>query len=78
MRVLNDVRLKGRGRRSELSVISREAIIKGLKKGRTLIIDRKDAPELQDLLELEREGLVKGELVQFNDQSSGIRWRWVL
>lgn len=59
-------------------VISREAIIKGLKKGRTLIIDRKDAPELQDLLELEREGLVKGELVQFNDQSSGIRWRWVL
>ena len=57
-------------------ILSRADIIAGLKAGRTLVIDRRDAPELQDLLELEREGKVTQELVQFDEQSSGIKWRW--
>lgn len=37
---------------------TREEIIAGLKAGRTLVVDRRDAPELADLLELEEQGLV--------------------
>jgi hypothetical protein len=55
---------------------SKAAIIAGLQAGRTLVVDRKDAPELEDLRELEREGLVASELVEIDDQSSALRWRW--
>jgi hypothetical protein len=56
---------------------TKEQIIEGLKAGRTLNMDRRDAPELADLLELERQGLVTQQLVIIDDQSSVIKWRWV-
>lgn len=56
--------------------LSKEQIIVGLKAGRTLCVDRRDAPELEDLLELEQQGLVTQTLVQIDDQSSVAKWRW--
>ena len=55
---------------------TREQIIAGLKAGRTLCMDRKDAPELDDLLDLQSQGFVTSELVQIDDQSSVAKWRW--
>lgn len=56
--------------------LSKEQIIEGLKAGRSLMVDRRDAPELQDLLELERQGLVESKLIEFDEQSSALRFRW--
>lgn len=56
--------------------VSREDLIKGLQAGRTACIDRKDAPELQDLLQLENEGLVVSEFIHIDDQSSVLKFRW--
>lgn len=56
--------------------MTREEIVEGLMAGRTLALDRRDAPELEDLLALEREGLVTQEFVQHDEQSSCIKWRW--
>lgn len=55
---------------------TKEQIIEGLKAGRTLTVDRRDAPELNDLFALEKEGLVTQEFVQFDEQSSAVKWRW--
>ena len=55
---------------------TKDEIVAGLKAGRTLIVDRRDAPELDDLLDLERRGLVEQKLVEFDDQSSAVKWRW--
>lgn len=55
---------------------TKEQIIEGLKAGHALMIDRKDAPELQDLLEMEREGLVTSRLIVFDEQSSALRFCW--
>jgi hypothetical protein len=55
---------------------TKEQIIAGLKAGRTLMMDRRDAPEFEDLLELQAQGLVTSELVVFDEQSSALRWRW--
>lgn len=55
---------------------TKEQIITGLKAGKTLNMDRRDAPELEDLLELERQGLVTQQFVQIDEQSSIVRWRW--
>lgn len=55
---------------------TRDEIITGLKAGKTLCQDRKDAPEMEDLLELERQGLVTQELVEIDEQSSVVKWRW--
>lgn len=55
---------------------TKEQLIEGLKAGRTLVVDRRDAPELDDLLDLERQGLVAQEFVQFDEQSSAVKWRW--
>jgi hypothetical protein len=57
-------------------VLSRDQIIAGLKAGRTLVVDRRDAPELDDLRELEREGLVVSRLIEFDEQSSALRFWW--
>ena len=56
--------------------LTKEQIIEGLKAGRTLCVDRRDAPELKDLLDLERQGLVMGVLVEIDDQSSILKYRW--
>jgi len=56
--------------------MTREEIITGLKAGRTLNMDRMDAPELDDLRDLEREGLVEGRVVEIDEQSTIIKWTW--
>lgn len=57
-------------------VLTREQMIAGLKAGRTLNVDRKDAPELPELLQMEREGLVESRLVEIDEQSSVLKFRW--
>lgn len=54
----------------------RDEIIEGLKAGHSLFLDRADAPELEDLLDLEKQGLVTKELIHFDEQSSAMKWRW--
>jgi hypothetical protein len=56
--------------------MTKEQIVAGLKAGRTLVVDRRDAPELDDLFELERLGLVEQQFFVIDDQSSAVRWRW--
>lgn len=56
-------------------VLTRDEIIEGLKAGRTLCVDRKDAPELEDLRGLEADGLVTSELVEIDEQSSVLKFR---
>jgi hypothetical protein len=58
-------------------VLTKEQLIAGLKAGRTVNVDRRDAPELQDLLELERQGLVTSRLVQIDEQSSVLKFKWI-
>lgn len=55
---------------------TREQIIAGLKAGKTFVVDRKDAPELPELVEMEREGLVESEFVEYYEQSSALKFRW--
>lgn len=55
--------------------MSRDEIVAGLKAGRTLNVDRRDAPELDILFDLEREGLVESRLVEIDEQSSVLKWR---
>lgn len=56
--------------------MTREEIVTGLKAGRTLVIDRRDVPELQVCLALEAEGLVTQEFVQYDEQSAAIKFGW--
>ena len=58
-------------------VVSKDDLIAGLKAGRTACVDRKDAPELLDLMELERSGLVESILIEIDEQSSVRKFRWV-
>lgn len=55
---------------------TKDQIIEGLKAGSTLNVDRRDAPELEDLHELEKQGLVTSELKDIDDQSSVLKFRW--
>ena len=55
--------------------LSRDEIMEGLRAGRVLCIDRKDSPTLPTVLEMEREGLVRTELVQQDEQSSVLKVR---
>ena len=55
---------------------TKDELIAGLKAGRTLVMDRRDAPEFADLLDLERQGLVEQRFVEIDDQSSAVKWRW--
>lgn len=57
-------------------VMTKEQMIEGLKAGRTLIVDRRDAPELKDLLELQEQGLVESTMVHYDEQSSAAKWKW--
>lgn len=56
--------------------LTKEQMIVGLKAGRSLMVDRKDAPELEDLLAMEKEGLVVSKLVTFDEQSSALKFTW--
>jgi hypothetical protein len=55
---------------------TKEQIIAGLKAGRTLYMDRRDAPELEDLLQLQEQGLVTSKLIEIDEQSSVVKWKW--
>jgi hypothetical protein len=55
---------------------SDEKILAGLKAGRTLVVDRRDAPELPYLVELERQGLVVSRLAEHDEQSSALKFSW--
>jgi hypothetical protein len=54
-----------------------EEMLAGLRAGRTLCVDRMDAPEWVELREWEIRGLVTFELVEIDEQSSVVRVRWV-
>jgi hypothetical protein len=56
--------------------LTRDQMIAGLRAGRTLCVDRWDAPELPELLELEAQGLVESRLVEIDEQSSVLKFRW--
>lgn len=57
--------------------MTKEEMIVGLKSGRTLVVDRKDAYVLPWLGELHSEGKVTSEFVEYDDQSSALKFRWV-
>lgn len=57
-------------------VMTLDQMITGLKAGRVLVVDRKDAPELPELLELERQGKVTSRLVEYDEQSSALKFKW--
>jgi hypothetical protein len=55
--------------------MDRYEILAGLQAGNTLVISRRDAPELPIVLDLEREELVTIVLVQQDEQSSCLKVR---
>lgn len=55
---------------------TREQLIEGLKQGRAFYVDRSDAPELRDLLELERQGKCRSRLVEYDEQGSALKFWW--
>ncbi len=50
-------------------------MIAGLQAGRTLCVDRRDARELPELLEMQEQGLVESRLVEIDEQSSVLKFR---
>jgi hypothetical protein len=57
-------------------VLTKDQMIAGLKRGRRLRVDRRDAPELPELLEMEKEGLVTSRLVEVDEQYSYMEFTW--
>ena len=55
--------------------MTREEMIAGLKAGRTLCVDRRDAPELPELLALQEQGFVTSKLLE-GDQYSVLQFKW--
>lgn len=55
---------------------SRAEMMTGLKAGRTLCVDRTDAPELRELLDLEEQGLVSSRVVEIDEQSTILQFNW--
>jgi len=56
--------------------LAKDEMIAGLRAGCTLCVDRKDAPELPELLELEAKGLVESRLVEIDEQPSVLEFCW--
>jgi len=56
--------------------LTKDEMIARLHAGCALCVDRKDAPELPELLELEAQGLVESRLVEIDEQSSFLKFRW--
>jgi len=56
--------------------LTRDQIIEGLKSGRVLCVDRRDAPELEDLYDLQAQGLVSSALVSVDEQYSALKFWW--
>ena len=57
-------------------VLTKEQMITGLKRGRRLRVDRKDAPELPELLAMQEAGLVTSKLVVVDEQYSYMEFTW--
>jgi hypothetical protein len=57
-------------------MMTKDQIIAGLRAGRVLNIDRRDAPEHKDVAELISAGFATAELVELDEQSSVIKIRW--
>lgn len=55
--------------------ISRDEVLAGVQAGRTLVIQRKDDPNLPMLMEMQEEGLIVSELKQLDEQSSILKFR---
>lgn len=56
---------------------TRQELIDGFKVGGILVVDRCDAPELRDLLEMEKEGLITSTLIETDYQSSLLKFKAV-
>lgn len=56
--------------------MTREELEAGLKAGKTLLVPRRDAPELAIILELQEEGKVTTKVLQVDEQSSLLQVRW--
>jgi hypothetical protein len=57
-------------------VMTKAEMIEMLQAGMTLVVDRIDAPELPELREMEREGLVVSRPVEVDEQYSCLKFRW--
>ena len=57
--------------------LTKEQMIAGLRAGRTLYVNRRDAPEFPELLAMEMAGLVESRLVKIDEQSSILKFRWI-
>ena len=55
---------------------NKEELIVRLRGGETLMVDRTDTTELDDLLDLVAEGLVVSSYVQDDEHSSALKFRW--
>lgn len=56
--------------------MTKEQMVAGMIRGRRLMVDRRDAPELPELLALVEEGFVEFEFVIFDEQSTALRFKW--
>lgn len=56
--------------------MNEDDILRGLQAGKTLVVDRRDCPFLDFLLDLERSGEVVSEFVEYDEQSSALKFRW--
>jgi hypothetical protein len=54
--------------------MSKEQLITGLKSGRAIYIDREDAPELNDLEELQKQGLLEIVIIQVGEVKIAKFW----
>jgi hypothetical protein len=55
---------------------SRSVLESNLRAGKIAVVDRSDAPELEDLLEWQRQGLVMSEMIDTGTNSSVLKFRW--
>lgn len=50
-------------------------ILDGMNEGKTIIIDRRDSSALPICLKLEKDGFCKQEFIEYDEQSSAIKFR---
>lgn len=56
--------------------MTKESVLAGLKSGRILMCDRRDEPLLPWLMSLVDAGQLNCELVEFDEQSSAMKFTW--
>ena len=55
--------------------MTQEEAMQGFNSGRTLVVDRKDEPLLPWLLQQVNAGVLTRELIQYDDQSSAMKFK---